>query len=137
MKGISICLEVKNIFLIPNQLYLPRLCRCVFECNAVLCLFQACEVFSKLHSDKDHRLDYLLVTVAVTGQQGLTPASSKLPSSHPAVRSVVNGCPGDDHAPAMVVPHHWSEGPPWLQVVLGMGMLPLNESVDPDPVNCS
>ena len=36
MKGISICLEVKNIFLIPNQLYLPRLCRCVFECNAVL-----------------------------------------------------------------------------------------------------
>ena len=54
----------------------------MFECIAALCLFQACdcEVFSKLHSDKDHHLDYLLVTVAVTGQQGLTPASSKLPS---------------------------------------------------------
>ena len=38
----------------------------------------------------------------------------------------------------MVVPHHWSEGPPWLQVVLGMGMLPPNnEFVDPDLVNCS
>ena len=48
----------------------------MFECNAALCLFQACEVFSKLHSDKDHHLDYLLVTVvAVTGQQGITPAS--------------------------------------------------------------
>ena len=110
------------------------------QCCSVLCLFQACEVFSKLHSDKDHHLDYLLVTVAVTGQQGLTPASSKLPSLHPAVRSVVNalGCPGDDPAPVMVVPHHWSEGPPWLQVVLGMGMLPPNnEFVDPEPVNCS
>ena len=36
-----------------------------------------------LHSDEDHHLDYLLVTVAVTGQQGLTPASSKLPSLTP------------------------------------------------------
>jgi len=68
----------------------------------------------KLHSDKDHHLDYLLVTVAVIGQQGLTPASRKLSSLHPAIRSVVNtlGCPGDDPAPVMVVPHHWSEGPP-------------------------
>ena len=34
-----------------------------------------------LHCDEDHYLDYLLVTVAVTGQLGFTPASSKLPSS--------------------------------------------------------
>ena len=40
-----------------------------------------------LHSDEDHYLDYLLVTVAVTGQQGLTltPASSNLPSLSPCL----------------------------------------------------
>ena len=54
-----------------------------FECNTALCLLQACEVSSTLHCDKDHHLDYLLVT----GQHGLTltPASSNLPSLSPCL----------------------------------------------------
>jgi len=30
-----------------------------------------------------------------------------------ALLTLTLGSPGDDPAPVMVVPHHWSEGPPW------------------------